>query len=140
LPSRTGHKAQALGKAETTARRVEAFYALRASPSPPMVVTSALALIERVIPPEILLSNIEYRLAGESADLEGFMRSLIERGFFRVSMVEDYGDLSRRGGLLDVYAPLYNWPLRLEFSGINWSRSASFTRRLSVRWVCWKTR
>ena len=45
------------------------------------------------------------------------MRSLIERGFFRVSLVEDYGDLSRRGGLLDVYAPLYNWPLRLEFFG-----------------------
>jgi len=34
LPSRTGHKAQALGKAETTARRVEALYALRAAPSP----------------------------------------------------------------------------------------------------------
>ncbi|MGO9312791.1 MAG: transcription-repair coupling factor [Syntrophobacteraceae bacterium] len=117
LPSRTGHKAQALGKAETTARRVEAFYALRAAPSPLVVVTSALALIERVIPPEILLSNIEYRLPGESADLESFMRSLIERGFFRVSLVEDYGDLSRRGGLLDVYAPLYNWPLRLEFFG-----------------------
>ena len=117
LPSRTGHKAQALGKAETTARRVEALYALRAAPSPLVVVTSALALIERLIPPEILLANMDYRLAGESADLEGFMRRLIERGFFRVSMVEDYGDLSRRGGVLDVYAPLYRWPLRFEFFG-----------------------
>ena len=50
-------------------------------------------------------------------DPEEFMRRLIERGFFRVSLVEDYGDLSRRGGVLDVYAPLYRWPLRFEFFG-----------------------
>ena len=117
LPSRTGHKAQALGKAETTARRIEALYALRAAPSPLVVVTSALALIERLIPPEILVANMDHKLAGESADPEGFMRRLIERGFFRVSLVEDYGDLSRRGGVLDVYAPLYRWPLRFEFFG-----------------------
>ncbi|MFZ0928231.1 MAG: transcription-repair coupling factor [Syntrophobacteraceae bacterium] len=117
LPSRTGHKAQALGKAETTARRVEALYALRAAPSPLVVVTSALALIERLIPPEILIASMDHKIAGESADPEGFMRRLIERGFFRVSLVEDYGDLSRRGGVLDVYAPLYRWPLRFEFFG-----------------------
>ena len=117
LPSRTGHKAQALGKAETTARRVEALYALRAAPSPLVVVTSALALIERLIPPEILIANMDHKIAGESADPEEFMRRLIERGFFRVSLVEDYGDLSRRGGVLDVYAPLYRWPLRFEFLG-----------------------
>ncbi len=117
LPSRSGHKAQALGKAETTARRLEALYALRAKPSPLVVVTSALALIERVIPPDVLLANVEYKLAAESADPEDFTRRLVERGFFRVSLVEDYGDLSRRGGVLDVYAPLYRWPLRLEFFG-----------------------
>jgi len=115
LPSRTGHKAQALGKAETTARRLEGLYALRAAPSPMVVVTSALALIERVIPPEVLVANMDHKRVGQNADPEGFMRGLIERGFFRVSLVEDYGDLSRRGGVLDVYAPLYRWPLRFEF-------------------------
>jgi transcription-repair coupling factor (superfamily II helicase) len=117
LPSRSGHKAQALGKAETTARRIEALYALRAAPAPLVVVTSALAVIERVIPPEILVANMDHRVTGESADPEEFMRRLLERGFFRVSLVEDYGDLSRRGGVLDIYAPLYRWPLRLEFFG-----------------------
>jgi transcription-repair coupling factor (superfamily II helicase) len=117
LPSRTGYKAQALGKAETTARRLEALYALRAIPSPIVVITSALALIERVIPPEVLFANVDYKLTGENADPEDFTRRLIERGFFRVSLVEDYGDLSRRGGVVDMYAPLYRWPLRLEFFG-----------------------
>ncbi|NTV42215.1 MAG: hypothetical protein HGA63_02845, partial [Syntrophobacteraceae bacterium] len=41
LPSRTGHNAQWLGKMESTARRLEALYALRAAPAPNVIVTSA---------------------------------------------------------------------------------------------------
>jgi len=117
LPSRAGHKAQSLGKAETTARRIEALHALRAAPAPLVAVTSARALLERLAPPEGFLSSIEYKVAGESSDLEAFTRGLLERGFYRVSLVEEYGDFSRRGGVLDIYAPLYRWPVRLEFFG-----------------------
>ena len=117
LPSRGGHKARALGKAETTAKRIEALYALRAASSPLVVVTSAAALTERLIPPEVLVANTDYMPAGETLDTEDLVRRLCERGFFRVPLVEDYGDLSLRGGVLDVYAPLYRRPLRLEFFG-----------------------
>ncbi|MEN6439907.1 MAG: transcription-repair coupling factor [Syntrophobacter sp.] len=117
MPSRAGHKAQSLGKAETTARRIEALYALRAAPGPPLVVTSALALMERLAPPEVFMPAIEQRALGETVDLEAFTRGLLERGFYRVSLVEEYGDFSRRGGVLDLYAPLYRWPVRLEFFG-----------------------
>ncbi len=117
MPSRTGHKAQALGKTETTARRMEALYALKAASSPLVVVTSALAVMERLLPPDILMANVEYKIAGENSDLEVFTRKLLDRGFCRVSLAEDYGDFSRRGGVLDIYAPLYRWPMRLEFFG-----------------------
>lgn len=117
MPSRTGHKAQALGKTETTARRMEALYALKAASAPLVVVTSALAVMERLLPPDILMANVEYKIAGENSDLEAFTRKLLERGFCRVSLAEDYGDFSRRGGVLDIYAPLYRWPMRLEFFG-----------------------
>ncbi|MDR3554234.1 MAG: transcription-repair coupling factor [Syntrophobacteraceae bacterium] len=117
LPSRAGHKARALGKAETTAKRIEALYGLRAGSSARVVVTSAQALMERLIPPEVLVANTEYLPAGETVDTEELVRRLCQRGFFRVPLVEDYGDLSLRGGVLDVYAPLYRRPLRLEFFG-----------------------
>ncbi len=117
MPSRTGHKAKALGKAEATARRIEALYALRAGTSPLVVATSALAVLERLVPPGILTDNADYMIAGEAVDLEELTRKLLQRGFFRVSLVEEYGDFSRRGGVLDIYAPLYRWPLRLEFFG-----------------------
>ncbi|MGC9194946.1 MAG: transcription-repair coupling factor [Syntrophobacteraceae bacterium] len=115
LPSRTGRKAGALGRAEATAKRIEALYALRAASSPLVVVTSALALLERVIPPGVLVDNTDYITAGETLDSEEMVRRFCERGFFRVPLVEDYGDLSLRGGVLDLYAPLYRRPLRFEF-------------------------
>jgi transcription-repair coupling factor (superfamily II helicase) len=117
LPSRAGRKTQSLGKMETVARRIEALYALRSSASPVLAVTSALALLERLIPPEVLAENADYKVAGEEVDLDAFCRKLVSRGFYRVSLVEEYGDFSRRGGVVDIYAPLYRWPLRLEFFG-----------------------
>jgi transcription-repair coupling factor (superfamily II helicase) len=117
FPSRTSHKAQSLGKMEATARRLETLYTLRTAVSPILVVTSAMALLERLAPPEVLVKHVEYKVKGEMVDIEALCRQLVDRGYFPVSLVEEYGDLSRRGGVLDVYAPLYRWPLRLEFFG-----------------------
>ncbi|NTV41741.1 MAG: transcription-repair coupling factor, partial [Syntrophobacteraceae bacterium] len=117
LPSRTGHNAQWLGKMESTARRLEALYALRAAPTPNVIVTSALALAERLPPPEVLTAQVEYNVPGDEIDMEALGRRAVERGYYRVSLVEEHGDFSQRGGVLDVYAPLYRWPLRLEFFG-----------------------
>jgi len=117
LPSRSGHKAQLLGKTETTARRLETLYAIRTAHQPIVVVTSALALIEKLPPPATVLEHSEYRVVGEEIDLEALSRRLTERGYYRVSLVEESGDMSLRGGVLDIFAPLYRWPLRLEFFG-----------------------
>ena len=117
FPSRSGHKAQWLGKMEATARRLEALHALRTARPPVVVVTSILALLELLPPAEVLLKQYEYLIPGEEVNLERLIRRLIERGYSRVSLVEEYGDFSQRGGILDVYSPLYKWPLRMEFFG-----------------------
>lgn len=117
FPSRSGHKAQLLGKSEITARRLETLYAVRTAHQPIVVVTSVLAVIEKLPPPGTIPENSEYRVAGEELDLEALVRRLVERGYYRVPLVEEAGDMSLRGGVLDVFAPLYRWPLRLEFFG-----------------------
>ncbi len=117
FPSRTARKAQSLGKMEATARRLETLYAIRTASSPLVVVTSALALLECLMPPEVLVKNVDYRVKGEELELDALCRQLIERGYYPVALVEEYGDISRRGGVLDIFAPLYRWPLRLEFFG-----------------------
>lgn len=117
LPSRTGHNAQWLGKVESTAKRLETLYALRAAPGPHVVVTSALALSERLPPPEVLMAHVDYHVPGDNIDMENLSCRAVERGYYRVPLVEEHGDFSQRGGVFDVYAPLYRWPLRLEFFG-----------------------
>ncbi|HBD07412.1 MAG TPA: transcription-repair coupling factor [Syntrophobacteraceae bacterium] len=117
FPSRSGRKAQSLGKLESTANRLAALYALRMSNAPTIVVTSALALMERLLPEEVFSKAVDYRVVGETIDLDQFCRQLTERGYFRVPLVEEHGDFSRRGGVVDLYSPWYEWPLRLEFFG-----------------------
>ncbi|MEU0518603.1 transcription-repair coupling factor [Streptosporangium sp. NPDC006007] len=55
--------------------------------------------------------------AGDDADLEGVVRRLVENGYSRVDMVEKRGEVAVRGGLLDVFPPTEEHPLRLEFWG-----------------------
>jgi transcription-repair coupling factor (superfamily II helicase) len=117
FPSRTGHKVQSLAKMETTARRIEALYGLRTGSTPGLVAASALALTERLMPPDILVRSAEYLVKGEEVDVDRLCVQLTERGFYHVALVEEYGDFSRRGGVLDVYSPLYRWPVRMEFFG-----------------------
>ncbi len=117
FPSRTTRKSQSLNKSEAVAKRMETLHVLRMGSSPSIVVTSALALMEKLPPPEILDKEVEYRVVGETFDLEAFTRRLVERGYYRVSLVTEYGDFSRRGSILDVFSPLHPWPCRLEFFG-----------------------
>ncbi|MCK8600400.1 transcription-repair coupling factor [Desulfoferrobacter suflitae] len=117
FPSRSGHKAQWLGKMEATARRLETLHMLRTAASPVVVVTSTLALLELLPPAEVLLEQYEYLIPGEQINLQDLCRRLVERGYSRVSLVEEYGDFSQRGGILDVYSPLHRWPLRMELFG-----------------------
>ncbi|GIH77231.1 transcription-repair coupling factor [Planobispora longispora] len=55
--------------------------------------------------------------AGDDADLDAVVHLLVENGYHRVDMVEKRGEVAVRGGLLDVFPPTEEHPLRLEFWG-----------------------
>jgi transcription-repair coupling factor (superfamily II helicase) len=55
--------------------------------------------------------------AGQDADPEDVIARLVEIGYSRVEMVTRRGELAVRGGLLDVFPPTEEHPLRLEFFG-----------------------
>jgi transcription-repair coupling factor (superfamily II helicase) len=55
--------------------------------------------------------------AGDDADPEDVITRLIEIGYARVEMVSKRGELAVRGGLLDVFPPTEEHPLRVEFFG-----------------------
>src|SRR4029453_13504052 len=45
---------------------------------------------------------------------DGFLRWLVERGFHATTAVELPGEFSHRGGILDIYAPDWLRPVRVE--------------------------
>ncbi len=54
---------------------------------------------------------------GESVELEAAVRRLSDLAYARVEMVERRGEFAVRGGILDVFPPTEEHPLRVEFFG-----------------------
>jgi len=54
---------------------------------------------------------------GQSADLGDVITNLVEIGYSRTDMVERRGELAVRGGIVDVFPPTEEHPLRVEFFG-----------------------
>jgi transcription-repair coupling factor (superfamily II helicase) len=56
-------------------------------------------------------------VVGDEADPEDVIARLVDIGYARVEMVAKRGELAVRGGLLDVFPPTEEHPLRVEFFG-----------------------
>ena len=54
---------------------------------------------------------------GMQADLEDVVARLVEIGYDRVDLVTNRGEIAVRGGILDVFPPTEEHPLRVEFFG-----------------------
>jgi transcription-repair coupling factor (superfamily II helicase) len=55
--------------------------------------------------------------SGSGADLEGVVAALAAGAYSRVELVEKRGEFAVRGGILDVFPPTEEHPLRVEFWG-----------------------
>ena len=54
---------------------------------------------------------------GQEADLEEVVTRLVEIGYARTELVEKRGEMAVRGGILDVFPPTEEHPLRVDFFG-----------------------
>ncbi|MGI5286829.1 transcription-repair coupling factor [Nonomuraea polychroma] len=81
-----------------------------------VIVTPVRALLQPIVKGLGDLEPIRLR-AGDDADLEDVVDQLVTNGYHRVDMVERRGEVAVRGGLLDVFPPTEEHPLRLEFWG-----------------------
>ncbi len=102
---------------ETAAKRIRSLYQLIVGDVPPMVVTTISALMQRILPKQELCGYAELIMAQEGIDRDRLVKKLISSGYERSSMVEEPGDFSIRGGILDIFSPLYSDPIRIELFG-----------------------
>ncbi|HOB05367.1 MAG TPA: transcription-repair coupling factor, partial [Propionibacteriaceae bacterium] len=54
---------------------------------------------------------------GEDLDLSDLSRALVDAAYTRVDLVERRGEFAVRGGILDVFPPTQEYPVRVDFFG-----------------------
>ncbi|MDR0272323.1 MAG: transcription-repair coupling factor [Clostridiales bacterium] len=114
---------------DITRQRLRVLDALR-NETAPVVILSAEALLDRMIPPQIFE---RYRLnlsVGDACEVELLLKRLAQMGYERSSLAEGPGQVALRGGILDIFPAVAKFrntdgdvqlgesqALRLEFFG-----------------------
>jgi transcription-repair coupling factor (superfamily II helicase) len=82
-----------------------------------VIVSSIKALMQKVLAPDDLGESVFSVSVGEETDREQLIHFLQGGGYTSAKIVEERGDFSVRGAILDIDTPYYEEPLRLEFDG-----------------------
>ncbi len=101
-------------------RRLSALYRLGGGPHntiPALVVVSVSSLLQRV-PQRSDFAQIAVTVShDQDLDRDAFCQQLVHNGFRRAPIVQDPGTFAVRGGVIDVFCPLYHHPVRIELLG-----------------------
>lgn len=81
------------------------------------IVASARSVAEKLPLPHRLLHQVLELRVGQTVDFPALQQQLVEMGFLREDLVERPGEFSVRGGIIDVFSPHAEFPVRLEFFG-----------------------
>lgn len=88
----------------------------RLGPPLRMVVTAVRSLLQPMTPRLGELEPLTLAV-GDETDFEGLTARLVELAYTRVDMVGRRGEFAVRGGILDVFPPTAEHPMRVEFWG-----------------------
>jgi len=105
--------------------------------TPPLVVSSALSIISKTITPQDFYSSSHVLSPGMSMDPLNLLAKWQEMGYEMEDFVEAPGEMSRRGGIIDIYPICGEYPVRIEFLGneIESMRSFNPDNQCSVKKV-----
>ncbi len=110
-------------RSDTVGRRLAVLRRLRhpaPEPGPVGPVRVLVAPVRSVLQPQVRgLGDLEpVRVSvGDEVDLDGFVRGLAGAAYHRVDLVERRGEFAVRGGIVDVFPPTEEHPVRVEFWG-----------------------
>ena len=97
-------------------QRLELLARLRRGDCPVLVATIE-GLLQRTMPPAVFSGACRQLSLGEVCQLENLTDFLVRAGYTRCDQVEGVGQFALRGGILDVFSPGLDLPVRMEFWG-----------------------
>ena len=83
----------------------------------PLQIMSWESMCQRTIPPAVLKKAAFLLEVGREYGLDDLLGRLTSSGYSRCGMVEGPGQYALRGGILDIYSPAADAPIRAEFFG-----------------------
>ena len=99
--------------------------AREAGGAPAVVVAPVRALLQRLGPVDVAASPVTV-VRGARVDLEELVGRLVARGYRREYQVEHRGEVSVRGGIVDVFASTSDLPVRIDLWGDEVDRLTEF--------------
>ncbi|MGO9383336.1 MAG: transcription-repair coupling factor [Mycobacterium sp.] len=99
----------------------------RLGPPLQVVVTAVRSLLQPMTPQLGLVEPVTLS-AGQEVEFESVISRLVELAYTRVDMVGRRGEFAVRGGILDIFPPTAEHPVRIEF----WGDEVSEMRMFSV--------
>jgi transcription-repair coupling factor (superfamily II helicase) len=106
--------------ADVSARRLAALSGLIAhakKPHPAIVLVTVNAMLQKIAPASVIESLAFSAKPGNVIRMDDIAARLERNGFDRVSTVREVGEFAVRGGILDVFVPGTEEPVRLDFFG-----------------------
>ena len=106
-------------------KRLRQLYDLASGNTPVQILTwESLSL--RTMPKSVLLKSSFTLEVGREYPIEGLIRSLTDAGYSRCGLVEGPGQFAVRGGIVDIFSPAREQPIRAEFFGDELDTMGSF--------------
>lgn len=87
------------------------------STKPGMYSVSIRSFLRKITTSEIFRKNILELSVNEEYDPDVLISNLVGMGYETQFQVSKVGEISRRGGIIDVFSPISHRPLRIEFFG-----------------------
>ena len=95
-------------------QRLSALYDM-ASGRTRLAVAAIDAAVQRCIPKDVLLASAITLKVGERYPVAALAERLVQAGYVRCQQVEGPGQFAVRGGIVDVFSPAMEQPVRCEF-------------------------
>lgn len=99
-----------------TLKRIEILKSLEAGER--VIVVAATPALMRKLPPVGIYTENKIEISlGSTVPFDSLKERLVQMGYEPMSMVEEVGEFSTRGGIVDIFSPSWKNPIRLEFFG-----------------------
>lgn len=100
----------------TTAQRLRWLWEAQNAKPGKIFIATVEALVQRTLPYEAL-SGRTFKLSKNDVLPPDLTLRLESMGYLNVPLVEDIGTFSIRGGIVDIFSPAHDYPVRLELFG-----------------------